>query len=71
MQKATQGGSNPNTFGNWVINIFWIILWVIIQFAAVDVFGTAVTYIVLFVTIVGGFLIWYYTARRDRLKNAN
>jgi hypothetical protein len=71
MQKATQGGSNPNTFGNWVINILWIILWIVIQFLVVDVFGAVATYITLLVTIVGGILIWYYTARRDRLNNAN
>jgi hypothetical protein len=65
MEQSTRAGSRPNTVGNWVINIIWIIFWAAVSFAALDVFGDTVTYILLPVLFVGTILIWIFTSRRD------
>jgi len=69
MQQSTRAASNTNTVGNWLINIIWIIFWAAVSFAALDVFGSTVTSILLPILFIGTILIWIFTSRRDRLNN--
>jgi len=69
MQQSPRAASNPNTLGNWLINLIWIIFWAGVSFAALDVFGSTVTYILLPILFIGTILIWLFTSRRDRLND--
>ena len=69
MQQSPRAASNPNTVGNWLINLIWIIFWTAVSFAAMDVFGSTVTAILLPILFIGTILIWMLTSRRDRLNN--
>jgi len=56
MQHSPRAASNPNTVGNWLINLIWIIFWAAVSFAALDVFGSTVTYILLPILFIGTIL---------------
>jgi hypothetical protein len=66
MQQPARVGTNPNTVGSWLINIIWVIFWVFVSFATLDVFGITLTYILLPILFIGTLLIWIFTSRRDR-----
>jgi Sec-independent protein secretion pathway component TatC len=69
MHQSPRAASHPNTVGKWLINLIWIIFWAAVSFAAMDVFGSTVTYILLPILFIGTILIWMLTSRRDRLHN--
>ena len=53
------------------MNIIWILFWAAVAFAAVKVFGSTVTYILLPILFIGTILIWVFTSRRDRLNTSD
>jgi len=69
MHQSPRAASHPNTVGKWLINLIWIIFWAAVSFAAMDVFGSTVTAILLPILFIGTILIWMLTSRRDRLHN--
>jgi L-asparagine transporter-like permease len=50
----------------WVINLAWIVVWVVLYFMCINVFGDTAAYIGIPVLIVLMVIVWFATERRNR-----
>ena len=50
----------------WVINLVWIVVWIVLYFLCINVFGDTAAFIGIPVLIVLMIIIWFATERRNR-----
>ncbi|GHO82680.1 hypothetical protein [Dictyobacter formicarum] len=66
MKTPTTTATPTRTVRRWLINLIWIVAWIVIYFLCIDVFGNTVAFIGVPTLIVTSAIIWFATERRDR-----
>jgi hypothetical protein len=68
MRKAPtiHRGTSARAVQHWFINLIWIIVWTVLYFLCINVFGNTVAFIGIPTLIVIMVIIWLATERRDR-----
>jgi L-asparagine transporter-like permease len=62
-----RGSTSPaHVVLRWVINLAWIVVWIVLYFMCINVFGDTVAFIGIPVLIVVMVIVWFATERRNR-----